>query len=151
MFLNIRIDWIILKTYDQQFTLTTKKSLHIIFKALRGPSAIAELLVCSSAIAALKQWHWVKHWQPLVYQNFLVDFNSALTLLVGRHEEACKNWVVRYWRGYLSLEWGANYLHMVQLMPLPPHHLLLQYNPEWFTFLVPAFPGCPGKKAVKWM
>jgi len=32
MFLNIHIDWIILKTYDQQFTLTTKKSLHIIFK-----------------------------------------------------------------------------------------------------------------------
>jgi len=31
MFLNIRIDWIILKTYDLQFTLTTKKSLHIIF------------------------------------------------------------------------------------------------------------------------
>jgi len=33
MFLNIQIDWIILKTYDQQFTLATKKSLHIIFKA----------------------------------------------------------------------------------------------------------------------
>jgi len=32
MFLNIQIDLIILKTYDQQFTLTTKKSLHIIFK-----------------------------------------------------------------------------------------------------------------------
>jgi len=32
MFLNIQKDWIILKTYDQQFTLTTKKSLHIIFK-----------------------------------------------------------------------------------------------------------------------
>jgi len=32
VFLNIRIDWIILKTYDQQFTLTSKKSLHIIFK-----------------------------------------------------------------------------------------------------------------------
>jgi len=25
MFLNIQTDWIILKTYDQQFTLTTKK------------------------------------------------------------------------------------------------------------------------------
>jgi len=37
MFLNIRIDWIILKTYDLQFTLTTKKSLHIIFKGERGP------------------------------------------------------------------------------------------------------------------
>jgi len=33
MFLNIQIDWIILKTYYQQFTLTTKKSLHIIFKS----------------------------------------------------------------------------------------------------------------------
>jgi len=33
MFLNIQTDLIILKTYDQQFTLTTKKSLHITFKA----------------------------------------------------------------------------------------------------------------------
>jgi len=32
MFLNIQIDLIVLNTYDQQFTLTTKKSLHIIFK-----------------------------------------------------------------------------------------------------------------------
>jgi len=33
MFLNIHIYFIILKTYDKQFTLTTKtKSLHIIFK-----------------------------------------------------------------------------------------------------------------------
>ena len=38
---------------------------------------------------------------------------------------------------------------MVQLMPLPPRHLLLQQNPEWFILLVPAYPGCPGKKAVK--
>jgi len=39
----------------------------------------------------------------------------------------------------ISLERGANYLHMVQLMPLPPRHLLLQQNPEWFTFLVPGY------------
>jgi len=31
MFLNIQMDLIILKTDDEQFTLTTKKSLHIIF------------------------------------------------------------------------------------------------------------------------
>ena len=36
---------------------------------------------------------------------------------------------------------------MVQLMPLPPHYLLLQQNPEWFIFLVLTYPGCPGKKA----
>jgi len=51
----------------------------------------------------------------------------------------------------ICLEQGANDLHMVQLMPLPPHHLLLQYNPEWFTFLVLGYPDCAGKKAVKWM
>ena len=33
MLLNIQIDLLILKTYYGQFTLTTKKSLHIIFKA----------------------------------------------------------------------------------------------------------------------
>jgi len=36
VFLNIQIGWIILKTCDQQFTLTTKKSLHITFKTDPG-------------------------------------------------------------------------------------------------------------------
>jgi len=40
----------------------------------------------------------------------------------------------------ICLVQGANDLHMVQLMLLPPHHLLV---------LVPAYPGCPGKEAVK--
>jgi len=51
----------------------------------------------------------------------------------------------------ISLERGANDLHMVQLMSLPPNHLLLQKNPEWFTFLMLAYPGCSRKKAIKWM
>ena len=49
----------------------------------------------------------------------------------------------------ICLERGANDLHMVQLMPLPPRHLLHHQNPEWFILLVPAYPCCPGKKAVK--
>jgi len=62
--------------------------------------------------------------------------------------------VKKLWWGtgvVICLEQGANDLHMAQLMPLPPHHLLLQYDTEWFAFLVPAYPGCPGKKAVKRM
>ena len=51
----------------------------------------------------------------------------------------------------ICLEQCANDLHMVQLMSLPPHHLLLQQNPEWSTFSVLAYPGCPGKKVDKWM
>jgi len=41
-------------------------------------------------------------------------------------------------------EQGAD-LHMAQLIPLP---LTGQIG---FTFLVPAYPGCPEQKAVKWM
>jgi len=33
---------------------------------------------------------------------------------------------------------------------LPPHHLLLHENLELLTFLMSAYPGCPGKEAVKW-
>ena len=46
----------------------------------------------------------------------------------------------------ICLEQGANDLHMVQLVSLPPHHLLPQDIPEWFALLVSAYPGLPGKK-----
>ena len=76
---------------------------------------------------------------------------SALTLLVGRQEghPACKN----EWWGVgvvVCLERGAD-LHMAQLMPLP---LTVSWSSKiqiGFTFLVPAYPGSPGKEAVKWL
>ena len=43
---------------------------------------------------------------------------------------------------------GANHLHMVQLMPLPTRHLLLQQNPERSIVLVPAYTGCPEKRPL---
>jgi len=49
----------------------------------------------------------------------------------------------------VCLEQGANDLHMVQLMPLPPHHLFkIQIG---LTFLLPSYRRCPGKEAVKWV
>ena len=50
----------------------------------------------------------------------------------------------------IYLERGANDLHMVQLMPLPPHHLFIKIQ-IGLTFLLPAYPGCPRKEAIKWM
>jgi len=50
MFLNIQIDLLILKTYDGQFTLTTNKSLHIIFNTM---SVLSVQLV---SIAVLSVW-----------------------------------------------------------------------------------------------
>ena len=52
---------------------------------------------------------------------------SALTLLVGYQEEhlACKK--IEWWGAgeVICLEQGASDVLMVQLMLLPPHHLLL--------------------------
>jgi len=39
----------------------------------------------------------------------------------------------------VCLERGANDLHVVWLVPLPPYRLLLQQNPDWFNFLVLAY------------
>ena len=58
-----------------------------------------------------------------------------------------KNWVVGYWRGYLS-ERGAE-LHMAQLMPLPLTVSCFSKIQIGFTFLALAHLGSPGKRAVK--
>ena len=76
---------------------------------------------------------------------------SALTLLVGRHQEghpACKN--TEWWGAgvVICLERGAD-LHMAQLMPLPLTVSCFSKVQIGFTFLVPAHLGIPGKRAVK--
>jgi len=50
------------------------------------------------------------------------------------------------------LERDADCLHMVQLMPLPspnPTMSSVIYIQTGFTFLLLAYPGCPGKEAVE--
>ena len=81
---------------------------------------------------------------------------SALTLLVGRQEghPACKKlsggvlaWL-SVWGEMQTCIWPSwCHCHSLSLAPV---------NPDWFyqngsVFLVPAYPGCPGKKAIKWM
>ena len=85
----------------------------------------------------------------LVYLGSVIRAFSALMLLVGWQEghPACKKYaVMRCWRGYLFGARCKMICIMVQLRPLPPHHLLLQQNPEWFILLVPAYPGCSEKR-----
>jgi len=48
----------------------------------------------------------------------------------------------------VSLKLGAD-LHMSQLMPLPLTVSCFSEIQIGFTFLVPAYPGSPGKTAVK--
>ena len=76
---------------------------------------------------------------------------SALTLLVGRQEGhlACKK--TEQWGAgvVICLERDAD-LHMAQLMPLPLTVCCFSKIQIGFTFLVPAHPGSPGKRAIKW-
>ena len=50
----------------------------------------------------------------------------------------------------ICLEQGAD-LHMAQLMPLPLTVSCSSKIKIGFTFMVPAYPGCPGKEAIKWL
>jgi len=50
----------------------------------------------------------------------------------------------------ICLERGAD-LHMAQLMPLPLTVSCSSKIQIDFTFLVPAYRGCPGKEAIKWL
>jgi len=50
----------------------------------------------------------------------------------------------------ICLEQGAD-LHMAQLMPLPLTVSCFSKIQIGFTFLVPAHPGRPGKRADKWV
>jgi len=49
----------------------------------------------------------------------------------------------------ICLERDAD-LHMAQLMLLPLTVSCSSKIQIGFTFLVPAYPGCPGKAAIKW-
>jgi len=73
-----------------------------------------------------------------------------LTLLVGQQEghPACKKLSggLLMWLSVWSE--GAD-LHMAQLMPLPLTVSCYSKIQIGFTFLVPAHPGSPGKRAVK--
>jgi len=49
----------------------------------------------------------------------------------------------------ICLERGANDLHVIQLMPLPLHvSCFIQIS---LTSLMPAYRGCRGKEAIKWV
>jgi len=62
-------------------------------------------------------------------------------------------YLLRHWWGagvVICLERGAD-LHMAQVMPKPLTVSCFSKIQIGFTFLVPAYPGFPGKEAVKWL
>jgi len=86
------------------------------------------------------------------WPSFLEFAFSALTLLAGRQEghPACKNTAMRYWRCYLSAarcKWFA--YGPADATATPSSLAPVQSRMVYLSGV--AYPGCSGKKAVKWM
>jgi len=79
------------------------------------------------------------------------QWSSMLWLCWFDRQEEHPTHKIEWWgAGVVTcLERSAEDLHKVQPIPLSPYHLLLHSHPEWFTFLIPAYPGCFGKRLFK--
>jgi len=73
----------------------------------------------------------------------------VLTLLVGQQEGhlACKNWVIRYWRGYLS-EASCKWFAYGPADVTATLSSLGTVKSRMVYLSVPAYPGCPGKRPL---
>jgi len=85
----------------------------------------------------------------LLGSNFIDCFQcfDAVGWAAGRASGPLKNF--EWWGAgmVICLERDAD-LHVAQLVPLPLTVSCFSKIQIGFTFLVPAYPGCPGKRAV---
>jgi len=88
--------------------------------------------LCSKYASSSTQRHTTKMWQ---FYAMLCNLQKCVTCWQDAGVVIC-------------LEGGAN-LHMAQLMPLPLTVFCFSKIQTGFTFLVPAHPGSPGKRAIK--
>jgi len=134
MLLNIQIDWIILKTYDQQFTLTTKKSLRIIFKAFQ-----LQILSYDVDCGQLTS---------VIFHGLCCEF--GLVLLTQNHTVYPVNVFIRAGTSCLSLPWRLstvpvslnflnNLLMLLVVYPLSRNSVLnclALYPLNWYNFFI---------------
>jgi len=125
------------KAWNGRFTCATLKLLE-----MSNPAD-------SFLVTHNKYSHFFTYLQTLqVYSLNILVWNflafTALTLLVGHQEEhpVCKK--LSGWGAgvVVCLEWGADYLRMVHVMPLHPktHNVLPHLNLDWFYL---SFTGLP--------
>ena len=86
MFLNIGIDLHILKTYYGQFTLTTQKSLHIIFKSWNR----CVTLKVTPGYWSGAVWQAVCQFLSLVSSNNVAILNVSMVLSLSVYTTACQ-------------------------------------------------------------
>jgi len=90
-------------------------------------------------------------WQVMMYYLFICLCFDTVGWASERASGLLKNWVMRCWCGYLSearCKWSA--YGPADATATPSSLASLKFRMV-FTFLVPAYPSCPEKEAVKWV
>jgi len=115
---SLMMRWQIKSTCKRQLYPQYVQKNHKIIKTVKWWPLI------SFCVIHLKNPEQLRLRTRITHYSFSVLTFNALTLLVKQRKDhlACKKLNAGI---VICLEWGANDLHMVQLMPLPPHHLLL--------------------------
>ena len=126
------------------------------------------MCVCHKLVSYQNGWtDWADFWHRGFLRSIPVRYSTlwqyavsslhafgALTLLVGRQEEhpACKQlrdevlvWLSVWSEVQIVCIWSS----WCHCNPQTPSSLASFKSRLVFTFLVPAYPGCPGKEAVK--
>jgi len=133
--------------------------LHI--NALVTPAATDKLLTADYFL----HWHdWLGDWiRENPNPRFKILLPLAISLFLPSALWQC--WLgtwksirpvkIEWWSAGMVIctEWGASDLYMVQLMPLLPPPIIPRFVKIQtdLTFLVPSYPGCLGKEAIKSM
>ena len=134
------------------------RSISLLWTSLICPAILIEHGLINRQSTGVGKYHASTAWVTFSLLHIFINFSakcfafSAWTLFVGLQKvhPACKNWVMGCWRGYVWSKvqivciWSS-WSHCIR----KPQHLLPHLNLDWFIFLVPAYPGCPGKEAVK--
>jgi len=125
--------------------VTTRSTRTNTYLTTQGPTPTSTSNRQSSISTSPSTWQTHDIW-TLYHVCYTAEGNSVLMCIklpsvlwhcwMGVTKSICpvKMWMMRCWCGHLSgLRCSANDMHMVQLMPLPPHRLLLHQNADWFN------------------
>jgi len=134
--------------------LIVKTFSSVLFYSLSWP-CLALVLSVKPSGSSFVAWNSLRYSCQVCWAELSAVFLvfSSLTLCVGRQEEhpACRYWVMRCWRGYLSAarcKWFAYCSADATATPSIPASLKSRL--VW-SFFKPVYPDCPGKEAVKRM
>ena len=109
-----------------------------------------------TGLRVLSNWQMLVVWSVCsveYWRTGTTDFDVFWRLSRFKTSYLCCTLKHTEWWGagiLICLEWGAD-LHMAQLMPLPLTVSCFSKIQTGFTFLVPAHPGSPGQRAIKWV